>query len=325
MMDWRALLTHDPLPPLLTSGNAALNYWARRDLLNETVGPVETLWELREPVKLLRKQQADGSWTYPGGGKPVHRATEDYDQIETFRSLGYLVVKWGLNSQHRALRQAAEYLFSKQTAEGDLRGIYGNQYSPNYTAAILELLIKAGYGQDLRVARGLDWLLSVRQDDGGWAIALRTAVVKFDAATLGGPTLQPERSRSFSHMVTGVVLRAFAAHEQRRRTPEARAAGELLASRLFQKDAYPDRGSPEFWLRPTFPFWFTDLVSALDSLSWLGFDASQARVREALDWLIAQQQPDGAWRLRMLRGGGDKHAPLWCSLAIARVFKRMAG
>lgn len=325
MADWRAQLKYDPLPALLASGNAALTYWARRDLLDEPVEPVETLWQLPEVAKLLCKQQEDGSWKYPGGGKPAYRATEDYDQIETYRRLGYLVEKWGLNARHPALRRAAEYLFSKQTAEGDLRGIYGNQYSPNYTAGILELLIKAGYGQDPRVARGLDWLLSVRQDDGGWALAMATAKAKWDVPTLGGPTLQVQRSRPFSHMVTGVVLRAFAAHEQRRHSPEARAAGELLASRLFRKDAYPERGSPDFWLRPTFPFWFTDLVSALDTLSRLGFDASHPRVREGLGWLAAQQQPDGAWRLRMLRGADDKHTPLWCSLAIGRVFKRMAG
>jgi hypothetical protein len=41
--------------------------------------------------------------------------------------------------------------------------------------------------------------------------------------------------------VTGVVLRAFAAHEKYGHSEAARAAGELLASRFFEKDAYPDR------------------------------------------------------------------------------------
>lgn len=54
-----------------------------------------------------------------------------------------------------------------KTAAGDLRGIYGSQYSPNYTAAILELLIGAGLGDDPRVRRALEWLLAMRQADGG--------------------------------------------------------------------------------------------------------------------------------------------------------------
>ena len=46
------------------------------------------------------------------------------------------------------LEKAAEFLFQRQTTEGDFRGIYGTQYSPNYSAAIMELLIKSGYSDD---------------------------------------------------------------------------------------------------------------------------------------------------------------------------------
>jgi hypothetical protein len=64
------------------------------------------------------------------------------------------------------MRQAAEYLFSHQTNEGDFRGIYGTQYSPNYSAAIMEFLIKAGYARDERIAQGFQWLLHIRSVTG---------------------------------------------------------------------------------------------------------------------------------------------------------------
>ncbi len=61
------------------------------------------------------------------------------------RRVAELVEFYGLNKGHDAIRKAAEYLFSYQTEEGEFRGMYGNQYSPNYSASITEFLIKAAY------------------------------------------------------------------------------------------------------------------------------------------------------------------------------------
>jgi len=41
-------------------------------------------------------------------------------------------------------------------------------------------------------------------------------------------TLQPDKTKPFSHLVTGVVLRAFAAHPMYRQLDEAKAALESL-------------------------------------------------------------------------------------------------
>jgi hypothetical protein len=49
---------------------------------------------------------------------------------------------YGLNKKHAAIKKAAEYLFLFQTNEGEFRGMYGNQYSPNYSASITEFLIR---------------------------------------------------------------------------------------------------------------------------------------------------------------------------------------
>ena len=165
------------------------------------------LWELPEPQRLLRKQQADGSWRYPGGN-PASTPGSNYAVLETFRSLAILVEKFGFDRSHLAVRVAAEYLFSCQTAEGDLRGILGNQYMPYYHAAILELLIKAGYAEDARVIRGLEWLLAMRQADGGWIVPVQAVPAKERTRDLWpGRAIPPDRSRPFSHLATGMVLR----------------------------------------------------------------------------------------------------------------------
>lgn len=274
MDDWRRQPSVDPLPRLLASENEALQYFVRRDLLEEDVGPVEPLWELPGARKILKKQREAGSWKYPGSKKEI-RSQRGYDKVQTYKMLIELVEKYGFTRTHPAIQSAAGFLFTFQTEEGDFRGIYRNQYSPNYSAAIMEILIKAGYHDEPRIHKGFDWLLSMRQDDGGWAVPMRTGLQKGsstinNAFWLSDP-VQPDRAKPFSHWCTGVVLRAFAAHEEFRKAPEPRRAGDLLKSRFFQRDKYTDRQAAYFWEKIRFPFWWTDILSALDSLSWLGF------------------------------------------------------
>jgi hypothetical protein len=321
---WRRTLRADPLPRLLGCRNPAIVYFTRRELLGERTGPVSSLWDAPAARRILRRQNADGSWTYPGGAARL-RTPERYDQLETFRQLGVLVEQHGLARQHPALARAARYLFSRQANEGDFRGIYGNQYATTYTGAILELLVKAGYGADPRAQRAFRWLLAARQDDGGWAIPFRTHRIPLsrflDVRRYPEP-VPPDRSRPSSHLVTGMVLRAFAAHPVRVRSPEARAAAELLAARLYRRDAYGDRGDRSFWDRVSFPFWFTDVVSALDSLSRIGTAAEVPPIRAALEHVRGLQRADGTFAFRLLKGK-DPELPLWICLAVCRSLRRL--
>ena len=317
-MSWLEALRFNPLPPLLESGNETITFFAKRDLLGQDAGPVEQLWDSDTVARLLRKQQGNGSWEYRGA-KPGLRSQEDYDQLETYRIVGELVERHGLTRKHPSMERAAEFLFNRQTPEGDFRGIYGRQYTPNYSAGILELLVKAGYERDPRAERAFEWLLSMRQKDGGWAIPIRTLAVGLTHAVMQSRTIEPDKSRPSSHMATGIVLRAFAAHSTHRKSKEARTAGELLASQLLKRDRYPDRADVSYWTKFTFPFWFTDLLSALDSLSLLGFTAQHAEIRKGLDWLVSRQQPDGLWDVERLKHSSDI---LSIALAICRVFCR---
>ena len=72
---------------------------------------------------------------------------------------------YGFNKTNPVFVKNANFLFSFQTDQGDIRGILGNQYTPYYTAAILELLIKGGYVKDARVEKTFKWLVSIRQND----------------------------------------------------------------------------------------------------------------------------------------------------------------
>ena len=322
MPEWRKRLSYDPIPFLL-DGPDPLRYFVRRDLLREKTEPIETLWEHPGALRTLSKQKWDGRWEYPRSNERI-REREDYDQIETYRQLGVLVEKFGFTHGHPSIKRACDFLFSHQTLEGDFRGIYGRQYSPNYSAAIMELLIKARLEDDRRVERGFDWLLSMRQEDGGWAIPTRTAPGTSSlnwTKTLLMDTVMPNRSKPSSHLVTGVVLRAFAAHKRYRKSKEAKRAAELLCNRLFTRDFYMDRMSQDFWWRVSFPFWFTDIVSALDSLSMLGCLEETEPIHRALRRLKDRQISDGSFRLKLLRTG-DPDTCRWVTLAACRVFAR---
>jgi hypothetical protein len=307
---------------LVASANPSISCFARRDLLGEKVGPVSLLWDLKEARRIVGHQNSDGSWTYRGGKERI-RSRENYDQVETFRQVAILVEMFGFTREHTALARAAEFLCSFQTPEGDFRGIYGSQYAPTYTGAIMELLIKAGYANDARIAKGFEWLIATRQHDGGWAIPLRTRRVAYsqtlDLARYPDP-LVPDLARPSSHLVTGMVLRAFAAHPSRRRCSEARHAGAWLASRLYQRDAYPDRGDASYWERVSFPFWFTDIVSALDTLSRLGL-APNAQIHRAVLRLGRLRRRDGSFALKIVRGRLPD-LPWWIVLAVCRSLQR---
>jgi hypothetical protein len=322
MANWNSIFTYDPVSPLLLSGNKAIEVFTAKDLLgNGDISP-EVLWDLPEAQKIVNKQQKNGSWKYPGGNINL-RSMENYDQIETYRNLCYLVESFGFSKINPVIAKAADFLFSFQTDKGDLRGILGNQYTPYYTAAILELLIKSGYADDERVEKAFEWLKAMRQTDGGWAIPFRTRGKNLNVIATASITLEPDRSKPFSHMVTGVVLRSFAAHGKYRDLPEVKEAGKLLLSSLFKKDNYADRGAPEFWLNFTFPFWFTDLISAMDSLSILGFQKSEPQIDKAIQWLLFNQQETGLWDLKTLKNKKEYHTELWLSLAICRIIKRL--
>jgi len=321
---WMQQLSVDPLLHLVSSESEALGYFVKRDLLGQEPEPIETLWERSEVKRVLGRQKEDGSWKYPGRGKNAY-ANQNYDLLQTYRVLGILVEQYGLNKQHPAIVNAAEYLLTHQTAEGDIRGIFGSQYVPHYTAGMMELLIRAGYDSDARIEKGFEWYLSTRQDDGGWAWPLRTANVSYHDAIKERHPVQTVKSKPFSHALTGFVLRAFAAHPDYRQSAEARVAGELLKSRFFKPDKYADRKAVQYWLKLQFPFWWTNILTALDSLSWIGFSSDDADVRKGLDWFRSEQEESGLWPTAYEHGEKARAAKLWVGLAVCRVFKRFYG
>ncbi|CAG0930343.1 hypothetical protein TFLX_01671 [Thermoflexales bacterium] len=330
MDTWRKQFKVDPLPPLLSSSQKAVQYFVQRDLLGKRVGPVNQLWPLPAAQKILNKQQADGSWSRPG---EVKHPAINYGLIETWRWFRCLIEQYGFTREHPQAQRAAEFLFSCQTDAGDFRGILANQYATYYSGAIMSLLIKAGYANDPRIERGFQWLLAMRQDDGGWTIPMITHQLdrqtQYRLSSEYAEPLEPDRSKPFAHNATGMILRAFAVHPKYRKSKAARTAAQLLTSRFFQPDAYTSYQAASYWVRFEYPFWWNQLVAALDSVSLIGLTANDEQIQPALSWLIKHQPASGLWqvsyvqpRTKEKQTAKTRDMKLWISLAICRVFKR---
>jgi hypothetical protein len=293
---WLDRLKYNPVEGMLSIDNLVVSYFVRRDLLGEDEEPIGYVWELPEVGKLLRRQSLDGSWNHTGK-RTVAYPPHHHKLMETFKRFRLLVERYQITREHPRVERAAEYLFSCQTGDGDIRGMIGNQYATYYTGAILAHLIGAGYVDDPRIERGFRWLLSMRQDDGGWTIPILTH--KLDRETSNRLTseeaepLEPDRTKPFSHNWTDMVLRAFAAHPGYRGSPEARTAGELLKSRFFKPDVYSSYKAASYWVR--FAFWWPNLI---------------------LTYVEGKRAPDNEV---------NQERRLWVSLAVARIFKRFFG
>ncbi len=337
MDEWTCRLKHDPIRSLLDSQDGAVEYFTRRDLLGEEVGPVERVWAMPAVKKILKKQQADGSWK-PASYKRAGNCGVNYRLVETWRQLRHLVDQYELDRGHPAIEKASEFVFSCQTPEGDIRGMLANQYAPYYTGAIMSLLIKAGYADDARIEKGFRWLLEMRQGDGGWVIGspgmvglpgLTRREINDLVSNASRDTAKAfDHSRPFSAAGTGMVIRAFAAHPAHRSSGTAITAAHLLKSKFFKEDNWSSYQHPDNWVRFQFPFWWTNLVSAMDSLSLIGLSKEDPDIRNALQWLSDHQEDSGLWKVsyssihKATANKKTEEARLWITLAICRIFKR---
>lgn len=325
---WIGELRFDPILSLISSNDEAIEYFARRDLLEERVPPIQHVWTLPEVQKNLRKQQPNGSWPARKTNDPLR--SRHYSLFETWKTFRTLVEQYELNRSNEETRKVAECILSFQSSQGDIRGIAGNQYATYYTGVILADLTKAGYARDPRIEKGLQWLLSMRQNDGGWTIPMLTH--KFDRKTTYKLTteqtdpVEPDKSKPFSHNWTDMVLRAFAVNPSYQQNAEIRKAAELLKSSFFKPDNYSSMQAATYWVR--FLFWWPNLLTALDSLSRLGFTRNDKDIEKGVQWLITHQQRNGLWKTSYVKGQkGTRNKrssmrELWLTLNICRTIKR---
>jgi prenyltransferase beta subunit len=318
--------TNKAIEFLLARGNLPILYWLKKDILDV---PVErehkNLQKFAARIRILESQKENGGWSRKKyEGNP--RWENTYYIVETLHN-AYRLHDYACSQDMEEIQRMVDFLFSTQTSEGDFRGAYFNEYAPTYHALTLEVLCLFGLDTDTRVQKGFRWLIRNRQDDGGWVIPYRTLEkaelrkrYTLDAQRRLKP-IKPDTSKPFSHLVTGMVLRALAASATWRKNKDAKKAGELLTERFFSADIYEDRQSARFWEEINYPFWATDTLSSLDSLSRLGFTVEHPGIHKAFQWIAKRQDPHGYWKAGSKKATLEDH--LWVTLSVLRVVKNL--
>ncbi|HYY90784.1 MAG TPA: hypothetical protein VE955_02215, partial [Candidatus Dormibacteraeota bacterium] len=78
----------------------------------------------------------------------------------------------------------------------------------------------------------------------------------------------------------------------------------------------------DFWTSFSFPLWFTNPLSSLDSLPQIRFDTSQDQVRGGMEWFLSRQKRSGLWTLKLRIMARETEPNHRITLAICRVLKR---
>ncbi|MBN2577010.1 MAG: hypothetical protein JXP73_20780 [Deltaproteobacteria bacterium] len=289
---WRARLASDPIPRLLREGTPSVLARVRRDLIDDSEAPTaEEIADYNEVKAILRKLEKDGSFAPRApekelGGHKFARCLATLRALDRLADLGLRVEGKGGVSQQ--LNKIASFLLASQGSDGGIADLSlgesprgrGKAVALHFQGWALSALCRAGFENDERVEKGTRYLLSLRQDDGGWA----WRGVRTDSA-----------ARPSSHLVTGMVLRAFASSRERRGSREARRAAELLATRFLQPDRYEDRKAAFYWEILSEPRFYTDVLDALDTITSIGLGKENSGVRTAEAYLRSRQAKDGLW------------------------------
>lgn len=242
------------IPLLLGDKSPSLRLLVLRELLDkdENNKEVQELHKLQNQdsliTDLLKFQQKDGSWnTVESLGLTM--ANPILNTTQALCKLGYL----GLDKNHSAVQNAAEYLFSFQLDSGAWPGvtnasmalwmketskkstepyfehsIHGKVISPGLTGFPLRSLAMCGYATDPRAEEAYDYLLTLLSPDGSWPYLISP---DGDIAYQAVGYRRMPNSRYGCRSNTSVVLNSFAYHPSRRSSEQTKKALDLLLAR----------------------------------------------------------------------------------------------
>jgi hypothetical protein len=347
MIEWSRILKESPIDWLLEESNPSVRYFTLRDILDKLEADLEVM-AAREAIskstvvqKILRKQHPQGYWDkLDSPYLPKYKSS-----YWTIMILGQL----GMNRTNGKVEKACEFIFQFQHETGGfsshsqnsalreyeyLRGkgrklppkdayvsslIFEEQLSC-LTGNMVAALIRMGYVDDLRVKMALEWLVKIRNNDGGWLCPYWKAYVKDKHGCFTG-TICPMEALS-------EVPKEKLTNEMRQAI--SKGADFLLMHRLFKADHHDYKMISQAWLQLSFPsFAGYNILRGLDVLTKLGY-VKDERLDDAVEVLMQKQQGNGVWILenspegRMQANVETKGQPSkWITLAALKVLKKL--
>lgn len=298
-----------------------VKYWLLVDTLgrNETDPVVRrTVSECREyppRVKLLRIQKPDGTW-------PISRVRKAEEDAGPGPPVGWTYTTMLRNLQlledcytdkgEGYISAALEKILSWQSKEGYILGPKHNLFPlPHYNGYAVRNLIIFGMGDDPRVKKLADWLLSIQRHDGGWVIPYQEDIKAL-------PEYRYMKMRDFMELVkrgdtpkadpkgfkevpsciwtTMMVIRGLARDPKYRRRKEILRGADFFLDRFFRKNPHTTYyHSDKSWTHLQYPPYPGNGLSALYLLTLLGYGPSDSRMEKPIRWLMDARHADGFW------------------------------
>jgi hypothetical protein len=302
MPGWTAALRADPLDWLLEPDEPAVRHQALRQLLDRPADDPDVATSRRasmaaDPIaSILNAQLPDGYWEKPGPGY----ATKYRGTVWQLMFLDQL----GADPLDERVGRACEYVLShSQATNGGFgaSGVAGAGPPPSsrvihcLTGNVLRALIGFGWLDDARVARAVEW--QARAITGG-------SVARWYASGTCGPGFACGANERLPCAWGAIkALAGLARVPVERRSPEVCRAIEAGVEFLLSRDPavadYPagwgNTRPSASWFKLGFPSGYVaDVLQNLEVLAELG-RARDARLENAIEWLLAKQDAHGRW------------------------------
>ncbi len=318
------------IPLLLTDPSPNLRLLVLKKLLNrsEDDEEVRELLILRDkdPIveSLIKTQLHDGSWSSVDLSGKISNTGNLQATSQALVRLGYL----GFDKDHKFVRKAADYMFSKQEEDytwpiptikqGPSEEIHGYDMIPLQVATPLEGLAACGYSTNKRAEKAYDWLMDQRLDDGAWATGTASGVYGRVAGYR-----RIAHSRWGCRSSTIAVLNCLAYHPKRRRSSAAKRALDLiLGCETKQKNLLGFVISRLIGLEESrgWRTYYPKMDAAhILSLCWkIGASLDDERISELVDFVKGEQGEYGMWECSLY-----PQASRWLTFDLLRTFSHL--
>lgn len=298
-----------------------VKYWLLTDTLGMDKDDPQVLKTIEEcrtyppRLRLLDAMSSDGTW-------PISRARREAENAGPGPPIGWtyttilrnlqLLEDMLTSREESYIGAALEKMLSWQGKEGYILGPKHDIFPlPHYNGYAVRNFFIYGLGEDPRVIKLANWLLSIQRKDGGWLIPYQEDV-KYLPEFRGMkmyPFLQLVRNgqtprsdpKGFEEIpsciwTTMMVVRGLARSPVYSRKKEIRRGADFFLDRFFKRNYHSSYyHSDKNWTQLKYPPYPGNGLSALYILSILGYGPDDERMDRPIRWLLSSRHPDGFW------------------------------
>lgn len=335
MNDWKSMVKSNPIDWLLEDNNPSVRYFTLIDLLKKSENNPEVkdakseIMEIGPVPKILEKQKPDGYWGIP----------EDFYMRSKYKGTVWsflIFAQLGVDENDERIKNTSEFILknSQDPVSGGFAyvsskngGGMPGKIIPCLTGNMVWSLIRFGYLNDLRVQKGINWIIKYQRFDDGKQSLPKDYPYKSHKACF---------SKHSCHMGVVKALKALAEIPKDKQNYEVKntidkAVEYLLLHHIYKRSHDLSKVSKPGWLKLGFPHMYqTDILEILDILTKLG--VKDERMQDAVDIVVSKQNDRGQWILentfngRFLTNIESKSKPSkWITLNALRMLKRYYG